>query len=377
MPIRTSVLLCLLFCITATVAHGDDDANAAPQYFFAILELDQLPDHVTLATTDDPQQGFSSPLSQEQKAYLQQSGITRVLMRFDRATSLDECSWGRYSGSNWSGGNLNNSLHRLARVALLRARLHYETGQWISGNRDVERVRIMARHMSLQARFYEHQCFMVENMATGTAGAYLLMMPRMALDDLAEGHRRVGRFARMSPMLESEAQRIRTTADAFEEGRVTGTSLRFCIEPFLESSDAEALLQSPTQDVALQLRDFAMCIDGLSQLMTEDIHRIEESIRQLDERHAPRSRMAAGFNQWAIGEYRENAQALCRGFMFGSVIDQLRAGQRDFHNIDDPYGDENLKIEQEASGFRLVSSLRNQSEIDFRFGMAKSIPRSP
>jgi hypothetical protein len=224
--------------------------------------------------------------------------------------------------------------------------------------------------MSLQARPFEHQCFMVENMATGTAAAYVLRFPDEALADLSERHRRLGTFSPMSRMLTSEADRIRVIAADYEGNRITLERLLSCVGPYLATDEDAEILRTSTQEAARELRRFSAFIDDVSRLMDLDRHQAEERIVQVFNRHAEISRLIAGLRELPVEKYRENAQGICRGIMFEAVINRLREGRRDFSGIDDPYGDEHLELRTEASGFTLVSNLVHHSRIRLRFGLA-------
>jgi hypothetical protein len=253
---------------------------------------------------------------------------------------------------------------------LLRARAHYESGEWIDGNRDVERVRVMARHMSLQARPFEHYCYMVENMATHTAAAYILRFPGEALADLSERHRRLVVFSPMSRMLTAEAKRIRARADNYEGGRVTPDQLLSCLDPYFATQEGAQIVRGSAPEAVRQLRGLCTFFDELSRLLDRAPQKAEERITRLYERRAQRNRLVAGLDEWPIEEYRENAQGVCRGRMFEAVIDRLRKGRNDFSNIDDPYGNKQLELRTADRGFTLVSELTHHSRIDFRFGLA-------
>ncbi len=167
---RFSIVLSIVLIVSfVAVPYGNAD-ETAEHYLFAALECDpRLPDYVEKATTNHPTLGFVNPIAAEHTAILKEGNIPHALSHFEKATSAKDCNWERYVGFSWSEGDLKNRLHQLARVALFRARTNYDKGRWEDGNRDVERVRIMARHMTSQARPHEHQCFMVENMAVFTA----------------------------------------------------------------------------------------------------------------------------------------------------------------------------------------------------------------
>ena len=167
---RFSIVLSIVLIVSfVAVPYGNAD-ETAEHYLFAALECDpRLPDYVEKATTNHPTLGFVNPIAAEHTAFLKEGNIPHALSHFEKATSAKDCNWERYVGFSWSEGDLKNRLHQLARVALFRARTNYDKGRWEDGNRDVERVRIMARHMTSQARPHEHQCFMVENMAVFTA----------------------------------------------------------------------------------------------------------------------------------------------------------------------------------------------------------------
>lgn len=355
------------------LARADD--NAATNYLLALLELDlQLPDYVLSAAGDSPDYGFARRLSEEQISFLHQRAVVSALARFDEASAKQDCNWNRYATSSWSDAGINDRLHSLARVVLLRARAHYEKCEWIDGNRDVECVRMLARHMTLQARPFEHQCFMVENMATGTAAAYLLQFPDEALSDLSKRHLRLGRFSPKKQMLTDEAKRFRAAADDCESRRITVDQLLSYVRPYLATEEAaESLGKASRQELALQIRGLSGFMDELSTLMDGDQHEAEEKIAQLYNRYAKSNPISGARGEPPVEDYRENAQGICRGLMFGAVIDCLREGRKDFSNIDDPYSQGSLEFRSEKAGFTLVSELTYSNRINFRVGLAGSV----
>lgn len=360
--------ICVTLCALLAVPWPTFADDAAANYLFAILELPrELPDYVSSATTDSPDHGFATSLTAKQVSFLQRRDVVSILVRFDQATSCRKCTWNRYSSLSWSDSQLNHHLHELARIVLLRARVHYESGHWIEGNRDVERVRVLARHISLQARPFEHQCFMVENMSIGTAAAYLLRFPDEALSDISERNRRLDVFSPMSQMLRAEVERIRVLLKDFERDSVTHPQLRNCIRPHL-ASDKDTLGGSK-EDVIRQLSDLSAFMEQLAPFMDQNCH-AEEQIARLAKRHAQTSRLVAGLGDWPVEEYRENAQGVCRGIIFESVIKCLREGREDFSKIDDPYGNGYLKFQAAGTGFNLTSELTHLNQIGLQFGLA-------
>lgn len=361
-------LLCVLWLSIEPVAADE----AASSYLFATLELDgPVPTYVDSATTDDPDLGFATELSDVQMSYLKQPAIGAALDRFDHATSFSECDWSRYSRTSWSSARLDDRLHHLARIALLRARLHYEAGRWIEGNRDVERVRVMARHMALQARPFEHQCFMIENMATGTAAAYILRLPQPALADLLERHNRLKVFSPKAAMYASEAERIRTLANDCDDGEVAVGKLLEFVDPYLVDNEfAQRVRTNSREDTVVELLGLADFLRAHSQLMELEHGNAEHQIASTYRRQSENCRLVADFAEPWFGDYRENSQGICRGFMFGSAVQQLQNGQENFATIKDPYGSGSLTFQSNEVGFTLTSELRHHSQIDLRFGLA-------
>lgn len=376
-PITRSV--CCLVCTIAAHSQSSLADEAASNYLYAVLELDsQVPIFVHTATTDDPKNGFANLLSDEQAAFLKRETIASALDRFDAATSGSECVWSRFSQANWSNADLNDRIHHLARVVLLRARKHYETGRWIEGNRDVERVRIMARHMVLQARPFEHQCFMVENMANFTAAAYLLRFPDDALDDLLERHRRVGLFSPKAGMLAAEADRLGILADDYEEGRVALGKVLSLVDPYLTQENTQFFTLSSRKEATAEIRSLSSFLKDHSRLVELEHDIAEQKITDNYRKHSKSSRIVAGWDVLPVDDYRpvydyrENAQSVCRGNLMDAVITRVRSGAKDFANIPDPYSSSSkpFDFQKHGRGFTLTSELKNGGQIDIRFGLA-------
>jgi len=360
------------FFASLAVAISANADEAASNYLLAALELGgSVPDYVDSATTDHPETGFSTRLSDKQISYLKQPSVASALDRFDKATSFRECVWSRYSNSSWSSAQLNDRLHGLARVALLRARIRYEAGRWMQGNQSVDRVRIMARHMALQARPFEHQCFMIENMANGTAAAYLFQFPPAAIADLLERHRRVGVFSPKARMLADEADRFKMLAEDFDSALVPVDKLLEFVEPYLVTeADRRRFRDMSRTDAAADLRCLSSFLSEHSKLMEVDHRNAERQIANVYGRHASTCRLVAAFGEPPLGDYRENAQAICRGVMMAEVIKRLLGGETNFSTINDPYSSKPFGFRKNDFSFTLVSELKNPGHVDFQFGLA-------
>ena len=370
---RNKQMLATLICFLATIAtaspvHGDD--NAAVQYMLAILEIDRVPEFVDSATTDSPVHGFPQKLSAEQLSYLNQPSIQSALERFDNASIEPRCVWHRYETNSWTDGNLNNRLHQLSRVVLLRARANYERGDWSEGNRDVEYVRTLARRMTQQARFYEHQCFMIENMAIGTAAAYLLQLPKDALTDLSKRSQRIGVFSPMSAMFISEATRLRRAAAGLDSGSVGKPTIDTYVSPYLNTAEQQLFGLLDKQEAAQKILGLTEFLKDFSDVMQQNEAEAQQSASKLFARHSLSNSLVSALGKPMMGEYRENAQGICRGRMFVAVVDILLAGSDDFSGIPDPYGSGSLKLRDGKHGIVLVSELTHHSSIDLQFGHA-------
>jgi len=356
-------------------AEPKASSTAAGNYLLAALELHgPVPEYVANATTDDPDAGFAKRLSREQASYLDRSEVASALDRFDEATSFRECVWPRFIGANWSSAGLNDHLHGLARAALLRARLQYESGRWIDGNQSVERVRIMARHMALQARPYEHQCFMIENMANGTAAAYVLRLPRAAIADMLARHRRIGPFSPKRSMLLAEANRMSGLAHDLENGRVSLEKVLEFIDPYLASAEVERrrIRGMSCHDAADELRCLASFLREQSELMEIALQDAAQQVAELYQRHVAACRSLVESDD-PLHDYRENAQSVCRSIMMEEVLERLHRGVHEFSGITDPYGPMPFEVREHEYGFTLVSDLRHPGQVDWRFGLAGPI----
>lgn len=370
---RNRQILAALICLLANIGNsspvqGDD--NAAVQYMLAILEIDSVPEYVDSATTDNKVYGFAQKLSAKQLSYLNQPPVRSALERFDNASIQPRCVWHRYETNSWSDGNLNDSLHRLSRVVLLRARANYERGDWSEGNRDVEYVRTLARRMTQQARFYEHQCFMIENMAIGTSAAYLLQLPKDALTDLSKRTQRIGVFSPMSAMITSEAARFRRVAEGLKNGNVAETTIGTYVSPYLNRAEQQSFGLLDKQEAANKLLGLAEFLKEFSGVMQQDEVEAQQCASKIFARHSPSNSLVSALGKPPMGEYRENAQGICRGRMFVAVVDNLLAGGDDFSEIPDPYGSGTLKLRDDKHGIVLVSELIHHSSIALQFGHA-------
>ena len=139
--LKNLAIVSILGAAIALPGNAREDQNAAIQYLLAgFANGFSVPAYVDSATTDDPLLGFLAPLTLEQNAFLQREATVTALARFDKASSLIVCEWGRFEVDSWEFGERNPifGLHQLSRSVMLRARRHYERGDWKQGNRDVE-----------------------------------------------------------------------------------------------------------------------------------------------------------------------------------------------------------------------------------------------
>lgn len=372
---RIRWLSCIMICVALVMSMPTARAaeNAATNYLLAIIELSQLrlPDEVLDATTDSAKFGFSTKISDRQETFIRQKSTVSILARFDQASIQEECDWGRYTSASWADAEITNKFHSLARVVLLRARIRYESHQWIEGNQDIEHVRLLARRMAQQARPWEHQCFMIENMAMHTAAAYLIQSPNAALEDLSQQNAKLGSFAPKEAMLKAEAERLSTCAKQLRSGQIPAQQLMIYLAPYLDGDQLIQSLQSSKPDeLAGQVLGLADYLDELSKLMEGDLQVSMLKIDQLHQKYDLVNRIVVSQKVVAKESFLENAQGICRGKMFDAVIDRLRKGSHDFATIPDPYGKSNLRFQQETLGFTLISELRYFNHIDMQFGLA-------
>lgn len=362
-----------LFLVVGMLSYALRDDQAAIQYLMAISEIGQVPSFVDAATTDNPEHGFAKQLSSKQRAYLNQYSVQSALTRFDNATQKPSCQWYRYETNTWTDGNLNSRCHQLARVVLLRARANYERGDWLAGNRDVESVRILARRMTEQARFFEHQCFMIENMAIGTAAAFLPQMPQLALEDLSRRNNKLGVFSPMKTMLLSECLRLKNAAKSIRDGQLDQISIERILSPYLNLSQQQSLRLLDMKGISLEFDKLSEFLSEFSTIMDLSQTSAKEQAANLFQKHAAASLLVSAFQAAPLREYRENAQAICRGNIFNSVLNSVKSGQADLSHIPDPYGGGHLMFHKKQTGFLLESQLKHHSRIGLRFGHAAKI----
>ena len=362
---RCSIVLFVSF-VAAPYGNADETAE---HYLLAALACDRmLPDYVENATTDHPTLGFVNPVAAEHTLFLKQSYIRHALSHFEEATGAKDCIWERYVGFSWSEGYLNDRLHQLARLALFRARTCYDTGRWVDGNRDVERVRIMARHMTHQARPVEHQCFMVENMAVLTAAAYLFRFPKTDLADLSERHNRIGVFSPMRGMLSRESLRIRDLSIAVERGGIAPADA-LSISGYGDDLDRAPDISVDT--TSHDLKGLAAFLDEVSRHMEmRNQDECEKILRALTRRFRDSNQLIARLDDYASNEFRENAQGVCRNTILTSLLERLLNDNADFTTIPDPYSSESLQLKSAGTGFVLVSILSHHGRLRFDFGAA-------
>ena len=128
---------------------------------------------------------------------------------------------------------------------------------------------------------------MIENMANGTAAAYMFQLPKEALADLLERHSRLGKFSPTKKMLVAEANRIIGLADEYEGERVTVDKLLDFVDPYLAAEDVGSRIREMSRlDAAGELRCLAAFLNEHSELMEVEYHDAEQQIVRAYRRHA-------------------------------------------------------------------------------------------
>jgi len=243
--IALNAAVCLWFAVDS--AYGSD--NGATRYMLAVIDNTRsVPGYVDLATTDDPVLGFSKNLTEQQLSFLQMPNTVAALARFDEASLINSCEWDRFSDFSWSTDNLIDSLHQLSRTVLLRARFRYQSGKWIEANSDVVNVLKLARRMVTLCRFYEHQLFTIENMANGTAAAWLFRLPNEALVDLSMRLSEVGVFSPMRQVLADESSRLKHIGEFHREnaqGVCRGIFFRAVVKQMISGNHEFSTISDP------------------------------------------------------------------------------------------------------------------------------------
>ncbi len=342
--------------------------NAATQYLLAAMGC-SVPKYVDNATTDDLKDGFTNRLSVVQKNYLDFSYVKSTLARFDHASVLDRCEWELFTIASWDDENLYHRLHQLARVVLLRARSRFESGMWIEGNRDIANVQLLSRRMVSASRPWNHTCFMIENMAIFTAGAYLLEMPQVAIEDLVIREQKLRVFAPMADLMKDEATRLRQVVKDYRMGEISRNDLMVRLDPILENANP---LTSLSQDEFCEtVTSLASYFDELAETMIYPQAVASVMTLSIQSEYAKTNVILSQYDStFGLQEWLENAQANCRSQMLREVLSVLADGKRDFSTIDDPYGEGFLELSEEPFDLRLVSELETTIRIDFRFGSA-------
>ena len=352
------------------IGYAND--NAALQYMLAVFANGpSVPMFVGSATTNDPVHGFSTPLTVEQTAFLKQHSTITALGHFDQASACAKCDWGRFDSSFGDSDQLIQGLHQLSRVITLRARQRYESGEWKQANQDVENVLKLARRMVSLSRFYEHYLFMIENIANGTASAYVLQMPAEDLKDLAVRLKNVGVFRPMKQLLQDESKRLKDVASLRRKSKLTTSQFISIVSPYFSDVDHEikfkTLLPTERIDAIIELSEL---LSAASNIMGVDSDQAQAELTKICERHSSVSSVFAPFYDCLIGEWKENAQGYCRGTVFRSVVGRLISANNDFSTINDPFGSGHLEYQTKGKQRILLSELVHNSQIDFSFGDA-------
>ena len=369
--LKNLAIVVILGAVIALPGNAREDQNAAIQYLLAVFANGfSVPAYVDSATTVDPLLGFLALLTLEQNDFLQREATVTALARFDKASSLIVCEWGRFEADSWEFGARNPifGLHQLSRTVMLRARRHYERGDWIQGNRDVENTLLLVRRMVSLCRPHEHQLFMIENIANGTAAANLLNIPPDGLADLSFRLDRVGVFFPMKQMMHDESKRLSKIEKLALNSKMDRAEIMSRLIPYFADRDMQTTFEilSPT-DQSNAVLGIAEMLSRSSNAISIDLKRADEEFVKICDQALPSSRYFSIDQDYFKTELRENAQAFCRGTIFRSVIARLIAGDADFSTIDDPFGDDHLLLLTNGTQKKLVSKLRHDSQIDFTF----------
>lgn len=96
----------------------------------------------------------------------------------------------------------------------------------------------------------------------------------------------------------------------------------------------------------------------------------ERVLHELTRRCSEGNQLIARLNGFAVNEYCENAQAVCRNAILTFLLDRLSKGSVDLSAIPDPYGAESLQLKDADAGVCLVSKLVYINHIKFELGAA-------
>ncbi len=356
---------------------GDASENAALHYWpaFAICPLETS--EISAATTDDQKLGFKVPVGPRLARHFQGRGAD-ALACLHRGAALSNCEWGTNLRKYGPLATVvhGEMAHRLARIALLRARWRFEHSDWDGGIDDVIATMILGRHIGrdklCQNVFFGCQ---LDGMATGTLAVYLPGMPREALEGLSLKLDGLPPRTSMHDVFLYHANAVDWAVEHFAQAEKEGKLV-------------ELLVSLSSKEDARKMLSLAKNAEGLTRMAEAGrplVRQLAEATsldpraydRLYQERFAPAleaNPVAAMLGCWYDLARDEVATADCRVEFIRAAIDILRRGPSALAGHTDPYGDGPFEYRTFDGGFELTSKLVYFSPIRMDIGLRANHP---
>jgi hypothetical protein len=367
---RSTVLLVLtagaaLAPTQIILAADEPSRNAALQYWLAFALIPQEGRESKLlnsATSDDPAVGFGVRLTPELARLCQREQPAEALARLHRGSRLTDCNWGTdFAREGPTSASYADKAHKLARLALLRARWRFEQGKWDDGVDDVIATMILARHLGRdKASPALHFGVMIESMSVKTAAVYLPAMPDAARTRFSAKLAALPAVTSMTDVFRKYEEAVDWFVEDFRQagkrGRLLARLESAMSSPehakgvLSEVGDAEGLVRFAPEARAL-LREGGKAMElGVDEFRQVFATRFAPKVGK---NPLIRAMGIPAFNE----EYDEQAVGRCRLALLKAGIDVLTRGQPALADHSDPYGKGPFGYTAFAGGFELRSRL--------------------
>jgi hypothetical protein len=342
------------------VVVADDAGNAALRYWIAFALCPSETRDISAATTDDRKLGFGIPVGPQLATYFQGGG-QRALLLLHRGAKSSSCDWAtdlRADGPNVAAP-YGEKAHALGRVALLRARWRFESGDWEGGIEDVVATMRLNRHIGRGKIWYNvHFGCMLEAMSTGTAAFYLAQMPENYRERLARELDLLTPVTSMHEVALYYLDAFDWAIDNFEQAEKEGRLFEM-IASVSGKQEAEKALELAHDAAGLTklARAGRLLAREIAEAMSLPPDRYD---RMFKERFYPRLQanpIAAMLGPDYESARDEEATAHCRLLFVKTAIDLLRRGKSALSDHPDPYGDGPFEYVRIDGGFELGSDL--------------------
>ncbi len=361
------LFFCTLLTAGATNADPPQHApkNAALSYWQAFALMPEAnEEHDKILKGWD-----SADLGEAAEQLIRRGANSLALWR--RGASIDRCDWGSAleEGPAALLPHLGKA-RQMARLACLRARQRFESGQHREAWQDVRTTLVAARHVgSEQLLISVLVQFAMERMAIEAVAPHLLAIPKDQLPKMLSDLQSLPPRGTILQGIEGEEKwMLGWLRREFVEAGCRDDAERTKFMETLVGDDpkakqaAEALLKQP-EDLKRLLDEVDAYYDEMVLLLDLPMAEQEVAWSELEDRIQGDSNALAQLLLPAIGKAAQAEHvAVARAAMLRAAIDMVHGGPARLRNYPDPFGDKPLQRKDLADGFELRSAALHRDE---------------